>query len=127
MSTCQFDQVSLLSQLSGLDPAALDALDFGVIGFDGEGIVRQYNRCESRCTGLAPDWVIGQHVFTAIAQCMNNYLVAQRFEDAAHSAVPLDDTIDYVLTWRLRPTQVKLRMLSAPAESLRYVLLRWAA
>ena len=40
---------------------------------------------------------------------MNNYLVAQRFIDEPE----IDDTIDFVLTLRMRPTPVKLRLLKS--------------
>ena len=60
--------------------------------------------------------VVGQPLFTVVAPCMNNYLVAQRFEDAAATGTVLDATIDYVLTLRMRPMKVHLRLL-ASAES----------
>lgn len=124
MSSFGFEQPSLLQRLHALVPGDLDALDFGVIGFDLDGIVRQYNRTESSSAGLSPDAVIGRPLFTAIAQCMNNYLVALRFDRADAAGEALDDTIDYVLTWRMRPTKVRLRMLSEPGSPLRYVLLK---
>jgi photoactive yellow protein len=122
MSALPFDQPAILSRLVLLDRSELDALDFGVIAFDASGIVQQYNRYESNFTGLSRDNVIGQHVFTTIAQCMNNFLVAQRFENADLANEALDDTIDYVLTWRMRPTKVRLRMVSEPGASLRCIL-----
>jgi hypothetical protein len=57
---------------------------------------------------------------------MNNFMVAQRFEDAAAERAALDDTIAYVLTLRMRPTRVKLRLLSDPAREMRYVLVQRA-
>lgn len=119
----EFGQPGLLAALDALTDAELDGLEFGVIGFDASGTVCRYNALESRMTGLHPDRVIGQPLFTQIAQCMNNFLVAQRFDDAAAAGQPLDDTIDYMLTWRMRPTPVKLRMLHDPAFATRYVLL----
>jgi hypothetical protein len=53
---------------------------------------------------------------------MNNFMVAQRFEDAARDGSSLDATIDYVLTLRMRPIKVKLRLLAIPGAPLRYVL-----
>jgi hypothetical protein len=53
-----------------------------VIGFDHESIVRRYNAFESKASGLSPERVLGKHLFSSVAQCMNNYMVAQRFEDA---------------------------------------------
>jgi hypothetical protein len=55
---------------------------------------------------------------------MNNFMVAQRFEDALADGTLLDDTIDYVLTLRMRPVKVALRLLASPAGSHRYVLVQ---
>jgi len=101
---------------------ALDALDFGVIGFDAEGLVQRYNAFESKAAGLSPERVLGHALFTVVAPCMNNFMVAQRFDDAQQTGTTLDDTIDYVLTLRMRPVKVKLRLLASPAEKIRYVL-----
>lgn len=117
-----FADADVSAQLHQAADAELDTLDFGVIGFDADGIVRRYNLFESRAAGLSPQRVLGHALFTVVAPCMNNFLVAQRFEDAAAQAVPLDDTIDYVLTLRMRPVKVKLRLLAAPGDTLRYVL-----
>jgi hypothetical protein len=51
-------------------------------------------------------------------------MVAQRFEDAELDATTLDDTIDYVLTLRMRPVKVKLRLLAEPGSEQRYVLVQ---
>jgi photoactive yellow protein len=100
----------------------LDALGFGIIGFDAQGTVRRYNTFESKLSGLSRERVIGNHLFNVVAPCMNNFLVAQRFEDAAAQNRALDETIDYVFTLKMRPTKVKLRLISAPGQTLRYVL-----
>lgn len=117
-----FDQPELLRTIATLGEAELDALDFGVIGFDAATQVRVYNAFESKCAGLSPQRVLGQTLFTLVAPCMNNFLVAQRFEDAAAAGTALDATIDYVLTLRMRPVKVRLRLLAAPGSALRYVL-----
>ncbi len=101
-------------------PEELDRLPFGVIGFSDEGTVDVYSAAESRMAGLSPDKVMGRHVFSVVAPCMNNYLVAQRFEDEAE----LDTTIDYVLTLKMRPTPVKLRMLKDSDAFRRYLLIQ---
>jgi photoactive yellow protein len=121
-----FAQPELLPILTSASPEVLDTLDFGLIGFDADGMVRQYNAFESRAAGLSPQRVLGQSLFTHVAPCMNNFMVAQRFEDAAGAGSALDDTIDYVLTLRMRPVKVKLRLLSAPAQAMRYVLIQRA-
>lgn len=117
-----FDEPDLEARLTTLSVHALDELDFGVIGFDNETIVQRYNEFESKSAGLAPHRVMGQPLFTTVAPCMNNFLVAQRFEDAADSGAVLDSTIDYVLTLRMRPIKVALRLLASPRAAIRYVL-----
>lgn len=50
--------------------------------------------------------------------------MAQRFEDAVAHNTPLDATIDYVLTLRMRPVKVKLRLLAQPGADDCYVLVQ---
>jgi photoactive yellow protein len=119
-----FNQGGIGSRIAALSKAELDTLDFGVIGFDQDGIVRVYNELESRMAGLSLERVLGHSLFTVVAPCMNNFMVAQCFEDAAINASALDTTIDYVLTLRMRPVKVKLRLLASPGGGLRYVLVR---
>lgn len=108
-----------LAQLQAMQPDDRDQLPFGVIGLDRAGIAQVYNATEARMAGLAPDTVIGSDFFGAIAQCMNNYMVAQRFADEAE----LDTIIPYVLTLRMRPTPVRMRLLASPSAPLRYILI----
>ncbi len=121
-----FHQLDLAERLARLGADELDQLDFGVIGFDNETVVRRYNEFESNAAGLTSHRVLGQPLFTVVAPCMNNFLVAQRFEDAFETGAALDATIDYVLTLRMRPVKVKLRLLAGAAPGARYVLVRRA-
>ena len=120
--TLSFSNAALFDSLDRASDAELDSLDFGVIGMDDATQVRRYNRFESAAAGLSPERVIGHALFTVVAPCMNNFMVAQRFEDAQQDGSVLDDTIDYVLTLRMRPVKVKLRLLARPGSGLRYVL-----
>ena len=117
-----FGQSDLLARLEKMDASELDMLEFGVIGFDATTQVSRYNSHESKMAALSPQRVLGKPLFTAVAPCMNNFLVAQRFEDAAAEGSALDATIDYVLTLRMRPAKVKLRLLAEPGAAVRYVL-----
>ena len=122
-ATADFATVEL-AHLEMSTQAQLDDLDFGVIGFDAEGLVRCYNIFESKAAGLSRERVVGEPLFTVVAPCMNNFLVAQRFDDAVESDSVLDETIGYVLTLRMRPVKVRLRLLSSPGMTLRYVLVQ---
>ena len=119
--TTEFHDERLIVALEILSDLELDDLDFGVIGFNQAGMVRRYNAFESTAAGLPGHRVLGYPFFTAVAPCMNNYLVAQRFEDALADGTWLDDTIQYVLTLRMRPVSVRLRLLAAVGVPTRYV------
>lgn len=119
-----FAAPGLFALLERLDADALDGLDYGVIGFDSDTNVSRYNHIESQAAGLTPPRVLGQPLFTNVAPCLNNFMVAQRFEDAQDDAAPLDEVIDYVLTLRMRPVKVTLRLLAGPGAATRYVLVQ---
>ncbi len=119
-----FDTPGLADLLDASSQEQLDALAFGVIGFDADNVVQRYNAVESQAAGLSPQRVISEPLFTNVAPCMNNFMVAQRFEDAAEQNSELDDTIDYVLTLRMRPIKVKLRLLASAGGAHRYVLVQ---
>lgn len=117
-----FDSAQLCERLQDMPSVDLDELPFGVIGFDAQGLVARYNRYESTAAAFPADTVMGQHLFIELAPCLNNYLIAGRFEDAAQQHEPLDETMPYVLTFRMRPTRVRLRLLASPAHALRFIL-----
>ena len=124
ISTINFEQSDIGVALDGLSGAELDSLEFGVIGFDAETLVRRYNALESQMAGLASTRVLGSALFTVVAPCMNNFLVAQRFEDSAADGVALDAVMDYVFTLRMRPSKVILRLVASPLSAMRYVLVK---
>lgn len=109
-----------LDDLAALEGDDVDRLSFGVVGMSATGTVEVYNATESKLAGLPRDSVLGTDYFSTIAQCMNNFMVAQRFEDEPE----LDAIIDYVLTLRMRPTPVKLRLLKSAASPRRYILIQ---
>lgn len=57
-------------------------------------------------------------MFNEVAPCMNNYLVAQRFDDEE----ALDEILPYILTLRMRSTPVQLRLLKRRGGRRCYVL-----
>ena len=118
VSEASFEAVAL-SDLEMISIEERDALPFGVVGFDAHTIVQIYNATEARMSGLDPSTVVGVPFFEAVGQCMNNFMVAQRFEDKTQ----VDDIIPYVLTLRMRPTKVRLRLLAEQDTPRRYILI----
>jgi photoactive yellow protein len=109
-----------LDHLDSLTQAQFDALAFGVIGFPADCLVEIYSAYESKAAGIPAAKVIGSHFFLSTAQCMNNFMVAQRFLDEP----ALDVIIDFVLTLRMRPTPVRLRLLKRENTARRYILVQ---
>jgi len=103
--------------LESATPAELDSLPFGVVELAADFSVTAYNLTEARCAGLTPARVIGRPFFTAVAPCMNNALVAQRFAIEPR----IDEVIDYVLTFRVAPTKVRLRLMKQPDAPHMYI------
>ncbi len=120
------DIPELYSLLGSATDQELDELPFGVIGFDEGGRITRYNRYESQLSGLSPERVKGRHLFTGVAPCMNNPLISGLFVDARDAGQPLDETIDYVLAFKIRPVAVKLRMLYRPGADTCFVVIRRA-
>ena len=116
----QFDSPSLLRLLLEADDQALDTLPFGVVGMDLNGTVRRYNRFESDLSGMRPETVIGRHFFTEVAPCTNNFMVAGRYDGEE----TLDEALDYVFTYRMAPTKVRLRLLKDTALGCQYLCVR---
>ncbi len=114
-----FETISL-PDLERMSAPERDALGFGVIGFSADNEVKIYNATESRLAGLPAERQLGQDLFNTVAPCMNNFLVAQRFDDEPE----LDAIVDYVLTLKMRPRKVKLRLLQQPGAAHRYILIQ---
>jgi photoactive yellow protein len=120
----RFDQDGLRVALDALPVAGADLLDFGLITMDRQGVILGYNAFESRRAGLRAERVLGRHFFEDVGVCTNNYLVAQRFHDARDLRLELDEQVDYVFTFRMSPTPVRLRLLAGPDTQQQYLAVR---
>lgn len=116
----QFDDENGFDVISGLAEAGkLDELSFGVIGFDSDDVVTHYNKFEEDAAGISREMAIGHDLFIEVAPCMNNFMVSERFEDES-----LDEVIDYVLTLKMKPTRVALRLLADDASGQRFIAVK---
>lgn len=95
----------------------LDTFPFGIVKMDKNGTVVYYNAYESELSGLSPDQVVGRDFFTSVAPCTNNSVVARRYQEEH-----LDETLDYVFTYRMKPTPVRLRLLRSPELTHQFLL-----
>ena len=113
-----FDDPGLLEWLKVASADDIDQVAFGVIGMTAEGNVAIYNQVEAEYACLTRERVMGRHLFSEVAPCTNNVMVAQRYETEAE----IDATLDYVFTLRMKFTPVKLRLLKRSDSPLRYML-----
>ena len=94
-----------------------DRVQFGVVGLSHGGEVSTYNSAEATLSGLDPKRVIGRRFFTSVAPCTNNFLVAHRFE----TETILDEVVDYLFTFKMAPTPVRLRLIKYPTAERMYL------
>lgn len=115
--TAQFADPGLLDALESASLDVIDDFGFGLIVMDRDGRVLGYNQAESKLSGLPADEVIGRNFFVEIGPCTNNYLIAQRYQDSEG----LDEQLDYVFTYRMAPTPVRLRLLARRGSPRQYL------
>jgi photoactive yellow protein len=120
VATWQFGDSGLLDALESASADRIDDLGFGLIVMDRDGRVTGYNQAESQLSGLPVDEVVGRNFFVEVGPCTNNYLIAQRF----HNSEELDEQLDYVFTYRMSPTPVRLRLLARRGSSRQYLAVR---
>jgi photoactive yellow protein len=113
-----FNHPELHSILDRASPVELDDMNFGVVRLNAESRVVHYNVWEARLSGLSQAQVEGRRFFVDVAPCTNNYLVAERFGTERE----LDAMVDYVFTYRMRPTKVILRLLRSSSREWSYLL-----
>jgi photoactive yellow protein len=116
----QFGDPGLLDALESGPVDRIDDLAFGLIVMDRDGGVIGYNQAESELSGLPVDEVAGRNFFVEVGPCTNNYLIAQRYQDSEE----LDEQLDYVFTYRMSPTPVRLRLLARRGSARQYLAVR---
>jgi photoactive yellow protein len=117
----QFADPGLLDALEAVSLDGLDDFGFGLIVMDRSGRVIGYNQAESQLSGLPVPEVTGRNFFVEVGPCTNNYLVAQRYQDQASEQGELDEQLDYVFTYRMAPTPVRLRLLARKGSPRQYL------
>ena len=115
-----FDHIKLIEIIETLSLEDLDKTDFGIIGFNKDSIIEVYNNMESALSGIKKESVVGNHLFEDVAPCMNNYLVALKFEEMEE----LDEIIPYILSLKVKPVKVDLRLIKNVCLRLNYVLIK---
>lgn len=111
---------SFLEQLPAAERDVADAQPFGVVQVADDGTVRLYNRWESELSGVAVSSAEGRNFFTQVAPCTNNRLVLGKFRDGMQKGT-LDTEFNYTFTYKMRPTNVALRLYRHQATGTNWV------
>ena len=119
-----FDDTNLTEFLKVADNESIDALPFGVVRLQKPGQVTAYNRFEQELAGLSREDVLQKDFFTEIAPCTNNFMVRERFMDQWESGQECDEQIDYVFSYKMRKTKVRLRIIVSGEDGWLAVRLR---
>ena len=106
--------------LDGLTDDQLDALPFGVIQVDGQGLIRKYNAAESRFSGRQRERVLGRDFFRDVAPCTNLPAFRGRFLEGVRRG-DLHAVFDFVFGFD-EPVRVEVTMRAA-VEADRYWLI----
>lgn len=107
-----FDRSDLAAAVELLDAAAVDALPFGAIRVDGEGIVRRFSRAESVLSGFGSRPALGQRFFVDVAPCFDNEAYLGRIRRAL-AAGTLDLDFAYVGDFADAERELRVRIQSA--------------
>lgn len=98
-----------LEQVEGLSPEDVDALPYGVIRVDRDGVVLAYNAAEAKLAERSPDDVIGKSFFTEVAPCTNVREFAGRFRDGIARG-RVHDTFPYRFVFERGPVHVMVTL-----------------
>ena len=110
-----FENITI-EKLENID---LDSLNYGVIKCDKfTGKITHYNSFESKFAQIPSAHVIGKVFCVEVAPCCNNYRINGRFEESKE----LDEIIDYVFSYRMKPHKVRLRLIKSTDVECYYIL-----
>jgi len=114
---------SLQARLDDLASDAFDALPFGAIQVDAQGIIHRYNAMESRLSGRQAGCVIGRDFFREVAPCTNIPSFEGRFRDGV-AAGSLDVAFSFVFDFMMAPVKVEVRMMAAALPGRYWILVK---
>lgn len=110
----------LISKIPAIDRGTADAQPYGVVQVDDQGVIKLYNKWESEMAGVPISVAEGSNFFTQVAACTNNRLVYGKFKDGV-TRNELDTEFNYTFTYKMKPTNVRIRLLRHAASGSNWV------
>lgn len=112
MDVVSFGEDKIENVLATMSEDEIDALPFGAIQLDKQGIILLYNAAESKITGRRREDVVGKNFFRDVAPCTRRPEFYGRFKEGI-KAGGLNVLFEYELDYRMNPTKVKVHMKKA--------------
>jgi len=116
-----FVPAEFIAQVPSIDRANADAQPFGIVQVDDHGAIKLYNRFESEMAGVAVSAAEGRNFFTQVAPCTNNRLMFGKFKDGVAKG-ELDTEFNYTFTYKMKRTNVQIRMYRHAPSATNWVL-----
>lgn len=117
------------ARVDDLSDVELDALPFGVIGLDPDGVILRYNLYESRLARLDRNQVVGRNFFLEVARCTRTDAFEGRFRDfvaaggRARDGVSRFERFEFVFDFRFGAQEVSIDIARAPGTERYYLLI----
>lgn len=121
-----FASQELISKLSQLSREDADKAQHGIVKVDSTGKILLYNHYESVLAGVASSSAEGRNFFTEIAPCTNNRLFMGRFLQGVEKG-ELDASFNYTFTYKMKPTNVSIRLLHDKASKTNWIFVKSVA
>lgn len=100
-----------LERIESYTNEEFDALHFGAIKLDKDGVILKYNAYEGKLAGRDPKKVIGKNFFTEVAPCTNVQEFAGRFREDVITG-KLNATFPYRFLFPQKYIDVEITMIS---------------
>ena len=109
----KFDSKNPANEIARMSAEEIDGLAFGAIEVDSKGTILRYNAAEGDISGRDPSQMIGKNFFREVAPCTDTEAFEGRFREGVESG-HLDVALNYTFDYRMKPTQVRVRMQKTP-------------
>ena len=110
-----------VGHLPNVSRSAADAQPFGIVQVDDAGVIQLYNKWESEMAAVPVTTAEGKNFFTQVAPCTNNRLVYGKFKDGVTKG-EMDSEFNYTFTYKMKPTNVQIRLLRHAPSKTNWVL-----
>jgi photoactive yellow protein len=124
-SATTFVPAEVLSQAGTMNKPQADLCGFGCVQIDDAGRVVLLNRYLSEMSGVSSKSAEGKNYFTAVNPCTNNPIFFGAFKRGVANDA-LDEQFDYVFTYQMRPTNVKVHLYRDPASKTNWIFVKKA-